>query len=123
MDANQLPFNAETMLAGLREWVECESPTYDAAAVNRMMDMASRALIVAGARIERIAGRMGFGDCVRATFPHVTPHAPGILVMSLLGSTIFGIIAHPTLSGIAFIIGLVAARIRRKVDSRLMRIT
>ena len=84
MDPNQLPFDAEAMLAGLREWIECESPTYDPAAVNRMMDIASRALIVAGARIERIAGRMGFGDCVRATFPHATPHVPGILVMGHL---------------------------------------
>jgi glutamate carboxypeptidase len=84
MDPNQLPFDAEAMLAGLREWIECESPTYDPAAVNRMMDIASRALIVAGARVERIAGRMGFGDCVRATFPHATPHVPGILVMGHL---------------------------------------
>jgi glutamate carboxypeptidase len=84
MDPNALPFNADTMLEGLREWVECESPTFDAASVNRMMDLASRALVLAGARIERIAGRMGFGDCVRATFPHSTPHEPGILVMGHL---------------------------------------
>ncbi len=81
MDPNALPFDAESMLLGLREWVECESPTFDTAAVNRMMDLASRALVLAGARIERIAGRMGFGDCVRATFPHDTPNVPGILVM------------------------------------------
>lgn len=80
----ELPFDADTMLDGLRVWVECESPTYDAPAVNRMMDLASRELIVAGARIERIAGRMGFGDCVRATFPHATPNVPGILVMGHL---------------------------------------
>jgi glutamate carboxypeptidase len=84
MDPNQLPFDAEAMLSGLREWIECESPTYDPASVNRMMDIASRALILAGARIERIAGRMGFGDCVRATFPHATPNVPGILVMGHL---------------------------------------
>ena len=29
MDPNALPFDADAMLAGLREWVECESPTYD----------------------------------------------------------------------------------------------
>src|ERR1700739_1682692 len=84
MDLNALPFDPDAMLAGLREWVECESPTFDAAAVNRMMDIASRALILAGARIERIAGRMGFGDCGRATFPHAMPHVPGILVMGHL---------------------------------------
>jgi glutamate carboxypeptidase len=84
MDPNALPFDPEAMLAGLREWVECESPTFDPVAVNRMMDIASRALIVAGARIERIAGRMGFGDCVRATFPHAAPDLPGVLVMGHL---------------------------------------
>jgi glutamate carboxypeptidase len=80
----ELPFDADAMLDGLRIWVECESPTWDAAAVNRMMDIASRELVIAGARIERVAGRMGFGDCVRATFPHPTPNLPGILVMGHL---------------------------------------
>jgi glutamate carboxypeptidase len=80
----ELPFDADAMLDGLRTWVECESPTWDAAAVNRMIDIASRDLIIAGARIERVAGRMGFGDCVRATFPHPTPNVPGILVMGHL---------------------------------------
>jgi glutamate carboxypeptidase len=84
MDPAALPFDAEAMLTGLRAWVECESPTFDAASVNRMMDIASRSLVLAGARIERIAGRMGLGDCVRATFPHATPDVPGILVMGHL---------------------------------------
>src|ERR1700742_263228 len=84
MDPSALPFDAEAMLMGLREWVEGESPTFDAASVNRMMDLASRALVLAGARIERIAGRMGLGDCVRASFPHDTPNLPGILVMGHL---------------------------------------
>ena len=38
MDIAQLPFDADTMLAGLRPWVECESPTFDAARVNAMLD-------------------------------------------------------------------------------------
>jgi glutamate carboxypeptidase len=84
MDPSALPFDADAMMEGLRGWVECESPTWDAAAVNRMMDIASRELVIAGARIERVAGRMGFGDCVRATFPHPTPNVPGILVMGHL---------------------------------------
>jgi phosphatidylserine/phosphatidylglycerophosphate/cardiolipin synthase-like enzyme/uncharacterized membrane protein YdjX (TVP38/TMEM64 family) len=46
--------------------------------------------------------------------------APGILVMSLLGSTIFGIIAHPTLGGIAFIIGLVVAAILLSLGLQLI---
>ncbi len=84
MNPAELPFDAETMLGGLRAWVECESPTYDPASVNRMMDVASRELVIAGARVERVPGRMGYGDCVRATFPHPTPHAAGILVMGHL---------------------------------------
>jgi glutamate carboxypeptidase len=79
-----LPFDADAMLDGLRNWVECESPTYDVAAVNRMMDIATRDLVIAGGRVERVAGRMGFGDCVRATFPHGTPNVPGILVLGHL---------------------------------------
>jgi glutamate carboxypeptidase len=98
MDANALPFDAEAMLAGLRGWVECESPTWEAAAVNRMVDLAARELVIAGARIERIAGRMGFGDCVRASFPHAAPNRPGILVMGHLDTV------HPigTLAKLAF---------------------
>ena len=84
MNPAELPFDADAMLAGLRPWIECESPTWDATAVNRMMDLASRELVIAGARIERVSGRMGFGDCVRATFPHPTPNVPGILVMGHL---------------------------------------
>jgi glutamate carboxypeptidase len=65
--------------------VECESPTFDAAAVNRMMDVAGRELALLGARVERIAGRMGFGDCVRARFPHTASDTtPGILVLAHL---------------------------------------
>ncbi len=84
MDPNALPFDSDSMLEGLRAWVECESPTWDAAGVNRMMDVASRDLVIAGARTERIAGRMGFGDCVRASFAHSKAGDPGILVMGHL---------------------------------------
>lgn len=78
-----LPFDNEAMLAGLRGWVECESPTHDAAAVNRMMALAARHLALMGASVETIPGRMGFGDCVRARFPHASKE-PGILVMAHL---------------------------------------
>jgi glutamate carboxypeptidase len=37
-----------------------------------------------GARIETIPGRLGHGDCLRASFPHPRPQAPGILVMGHL---------------------------------------
>ena len=80
MDFNALPFDADAMCAGLRPWIECESPTHDAAAVDRMIDLASYDLAAMGARIERIPGRMGLGGCVRATFPHPKAGQPGILI-------------------------------------------
>ncbi|MGI9520243.1 MAG: M20/M25/M40 family metallo-hydrolase [Hyphomicrobiaceae bacterium] len=75
-----LPFDTDAILAGLRAWVECESPTYDAAAVDRMMDLAAYDLAAAGAEIERVPGRMGFGGSVLARFPHKDFGKPGVLI-------------------------------------------
>jgi glutamate carboxypeptidase len=80
MNPANLPFDSETMLLGLRAWVDCESPTWDAPAVNRMLDLAVREMAIMGASIERIAGRQGFGGCVRAKFPHPKQGEPGILI-------------------------------------------
>lgn len=81
MNPLELPFDADEMLAGLKPWIECESPTYDAAAVDRMMDLAAYEMAALGAQIERIPGRMGFGGSVRARFPHPDMgKTPGILI-------------------------------------------
>lgn len=80
MNPANLPFDSETMLQGLRNWVECESPTWDRDAVNRMLDLAARDMAIMGASIERIAGRQGFGDVIRARFPHPNQGEPGILI-------------------------------------------
>jgi hypothetical protein len=61
MNPANLPFDSEAMLHGLRGWVECESPTWDANAVNRMLDLAAREMAIMGASVDRIAGRQGFG--------------------------------------------------------------
>ena len=83
--AINLPFDADEIIDGLMNWARCESPTFDAAAVNRMMDLAARELALLGARVERIPGRMGLGDCVRARFAHpMGDAAPGICVMAHL---------------------------------------
>jgi len=84
MDITTLPFDTDTMLGGLRPWVECESPTFEAARVNAMMDLVSRECATSGATVERIAGRMGFGDCARATFSFAAKDQPGILIMGHL---------------------------------------
>lgn len=80
MNPAHLPFDTEIMLQGLRGWVECESPTWDAAAVERMLDLAARDMAIMGATIERIAGRQDFAGCVRARFPHPRQGEPGILI-------------------------------------------
>jgi glutamate carboxypeptidase len=80
MNPIHLPFDSEAMLAGLRAWVECESPTWDTTAVNRMLDLAARETAVMGASIDRVAGRLGFAGCVRAKFPHAKQGEPGILI-------------------------------------------
>ncbi|MBN9457355.1 MAG: M20/M25/M40 family metallo-hydrolase [Bosea sp.] len=84
MNLENLPLDTDELLAGLRPWIECESPTFDAAAVNRMMDLAAAATAAAGATITRIPGPSGLGDCVRGDFPHPRRGEPGILVMSHL---------------------------------------
>ena len=79
MDERKLPFDTDKMLDGLKRWIDCESPTHDAEAVNRMMDLAAYDL-AGHATIERIPGRMGFGGCLRARFPHPDFGKPGILI-------------------------------------------
>lgn len=80
MNFNELPFDSDVMLEGLRHWINCESPTYDAAAVNRMADIVAYDMAAMGASIERIPGRLGLGDSIRATFPHRQRGLPGILI-------------------------------------------
>jgi glutamate carboxypeptidase len=80
MTPASLPFDADSMVRGLVPWVECESPTFDAAAVARMMNLAAAELADLGATIEIIPGRMGLGPSVRARLPHTKAGTPGILI-------------------------------------------
>ncbi|SEL19169.1 glutamate carboxypeptidase [Roseivivax marinus] len=93
-----LPFDADEMLAGLCPWIETESPTFDPVAVNRMMDLVQHELAALGAITERIPGRMGCGDSVRATMPHPKMGQGGILLLGHMDTV------HPvgTLSKLPF---------------------
>lgn len=82
--ALSLPFTADALLASLRPWVEQESPTFDATAVNAMMSLAMRDMALMGAHVERIPGRMGLGDCIRARFAPPGAAEGGILVLAHL---------------------------------------
>ena len=78
-------FNSDAILAGLLPWVEVESPTFDVAAVNRMMDLAVEAVRPFEAHIERISGAAGFGDIVLARMAAPDgAQGPGILILSHL---------------------------------------
>ncbi|WP_433850839.1 M20/M25/M40 family metallo-hydrolase [Brucella pseudogrignonensis] len=80
MSMHELPFNLDDMIGRLRPWIETESPTFNASAVNRMVEVAAYDFAAAGATIEFIPGRMGFGGSLRARFPHKDQGKPGILV-------------------------------------------
>jgi glutamate carboxypeptidase len=70
----------DALYAAVRGWVEIESPTREAAAVNRMADHAEGLLRGAGAAIERHAGRDGFGDILLGRIAGLEA-GPGILVL------------------------------------------
>jgi len=53
---------SEALLDELAGWVKLETPTTDAAAVNRLMDVVEGELARVGAALTRIPGRDGFGD-------------------------------------------------------------
>jgi glutamate carboxypeptidase len=84
LNIRDLPFDVDAMLAGLKPWIECESPTFDANAVSRMMRIAAADLAAMGAKTETIPGRMNLGDCVRASLPHRLAGQPGILILGHL---------------------------------------
>jgi glutamate carboxypeptidase len=54
------------LLEELSDWVRLETPTTDAAAVNRLLEVAEAELTRAGAALVRISGRDGYGDTLIA---------------------------------------------------------
>ena len=79
----------EALLEGIRQWVEIESHTADAAGVNRLMDRVEARYRRAGAQVERIAGCDGRGDHVSVSSPW-GGEGPGVLVLCHLDTV------HPT---------------------------
>src|ERR1700722_6845967 len=76
-------FETKSLLGEIRSWVEIESPTTDAAAVNRMVDKVQADAGAAGAPTCRVPGREGFGDHLMVSSPWGRDE-PGILVLSHL---------------------------------------
>ena len=85
MDAplkNEPRIDADEVLAGIVEWVEIESPSHDAAAVNRVVDKVEGQMSGLGMKIERTPGVDGFGDILECKTPW--GEGPGILVLAHL---------------------------------------
>ncbi|MBK1658577.1 M20 family metallopeptidase [Paracraurococcus ruber] len=61
--------SSDRLLAELRTWVEHETPTTDARAVNGLLDRTEAELRGVGAAIERLPGTGGFGDTLIARTP------------------------------------------------------
>jgi glutamate carboxypeptidase len=77
------PFDAKTILDGIRRWVEIETPTEAPEQVNKLASMVAEGYRDLPATIERVAGKNGCGDhlVARSTWGQ---EAPGILVLSHL---------------------------------------
>ena len=74
-------FSADALLAELLDWVRIESPTYDAATVNRMEDFIAPKIGALGFEVEKLPGRDGLGGmlcCRRAG----RTDGPGILMIA-----------------------------------------
>src|SRR5690348_3181634 len=61
--------DAAEILDGIRSWVEVETPSTDGAAVNVLVDKVASDLAALGAKVERVPGRDGYGDHLRARSP------------------------------------------------------
>lgn len=83
MSENPFDFDALEIVDGIRQWVELESPTTEPTAVNCLMDLVEEQLKTLGMQVDRILGRDGRGDHLRARTPW-GGNGPGVLVLSHL---------------------------------------
>jgi glutamate carboxypeptidase len=72
--------DAENLLAELENWVRVETPTTEPERVNALMHAVAAELNAAGATVERIAGRDGFGDHVIARINQNSVEKPILVV-------------------------------------------
>ena len=84
--------DVDEILAGIRAWIEIESPTDDPTGMARMAARVQADYEAIGVRVERIAGRDGFGDHLLAIDDrHCPPQAAEgqvVLILSIMRSLI-----------------------------------
>jgi glutamate carboxypeptidase len=91
---------SEDLLDELSAWVRLETPSTDAAAVNRLMDVAEAELARAGASLTRIPGRDGFGDnLIARTQIARTPGGAAPIVVAGHLDTVW---SHGTIDGMPY---------------------
>ena len=81
--SNSPIISAEEILDGIKSWVDVESPSEDGNMVNQLVDLVEKGARKIGAKVERQAGRDGFGDILLIRTPWGEA-MPGILVLSHL---------------------------------------
>lgn len=80
---NMPRIDVEEILDGIRSWVEVETPSTDGEAVNVLVGKVAEDLAALGAKVERMPGRDGYGDHIRARSPW-GGDGKGILLVSHL---------------------------------------
>src|SRR5947208_4117200 len=81
--ADPNPFDAATILKGIRRWVEIETPTEAPEQINRLVTVVADGYRDLPATLERVPGRGGRGDHLVARSAW-RQDQPGILVLSHL---------------------------------------
>ena len=76
-----LPVDLPGIIQGIQRWVETESPTRNAAAVNRMIDVVQDEVAGLPVATERVPGREGLADSLIVRSDPAAS-APGILILS-----------------------------------------
>jgi glutamate carboxypeptidase len=83
-ESGMASFTTESLLEGIRAWVEHETPTDAPEAVSGLMAKVAGEAQAFGARAERVPGRDGFGDHLIVRSPWGAEDERGILVLSHL---------------------------------------
>ena len=83
--SNQPVIDPEEILAGIKTWVDIETPSHEGEEVNKLVDLVEKSIQALGAEIVRVPGRDGYGDILKAKTSWGHPgEEPGILVLSHL---------------------------------------
>lgn len=73
---------ANALLAGLRRWVEIDTPTGDAAGMDRLQDLIEEDFTTLGGQCQRVPGRDGLGGHLKVNLPG-GPGTPLLIVAHL----------------------------------------